>query len=62
MPKTKEKKPIRFIENYPKFSPFRRKNDLEKYFTSIKIYEAFKIPKDFDYKKKLQKRLTEKYL
>lgn len=61
--KNKERSLSDLIENYLKSLTNSEEKTVENISVQLKSMKgAFKIPKDFDYKKEITERLTEKYL
>ena len=61
--KEKERSLSDLIENYLKSLTNSEEKTVENISVQLKSMKgAFKIPKDFDYKKEITERLTEKYL
>ena len=61
--KNKERSLSDLIENYLKSLTNSEEKTVENISPPLKSMKgAFKIPKDFDYKKEITERLTEKYL
>ena len=61
--KNKERSLSDLIENYLKSLTNSEEKTMENISPQLKSMKgAFKIPKDFDYKKEITERLTEKYL